>query len=190
VQLRAASRCENRRVGNATTELRTQRLIIRRLRDDDAPFMRELMNEPGWLSHIGDRGVRTDDDARAYIRRAAVEPHERLGFSLGCVELRESGERLGICGLVQRDALPAPDLGFAFLARHEGRGFAREAAAACLDQAHAELGLERVVAITSASNDRALRLLRALGFTDEGTVALGTGRAELLLLVHGSADRP
>lgn len=146
--------------------------------------MLELMNEPGWLQNIGDRGVRTIEAARDYIRRAAVASHERHGFSLECVVLRETGERIGICGLVKRDGLELPDLGFAFLERFAGRGFAREAAAASLRQAHDELGLPRILAITSPSNERALRLLRAIGFTDDGAMRLAADQPEVLLLSH------
>lgn len=142
------------------------------------------MNEPGWLQNIGDRGVRDAGAARDYVRRAAQEPRRRHGFSLECVVLRETAEPVGICGLVQRDGLDLPDLGFALLARWQGRGYAREAAEATLASAHGELSIPRVLAVTSPSNDRALRLLHALGFMDEGSVRLARDQPELLLLAH------
>lgn len=162
--------------------LRTPRLALRHVDDGDAAFLLELMNEPGWLQFIGDRDVRTLEDARAYLQRALVEPRERLGYGLHAVMPLSGGEPVGLCGLVKRDALPHPDLGFAFLQRWSGRGFAREAAAAVMDDALTRLGLPRVLAVTVPENVRSLRLLDAIGFRNEGVVRLAPDQRELLLL--------
>jgi ribosomal-protein-alanine N-acetyltransferase len=162
----------------------TPRLLLRRLRLDDATFVLDLVNEPSWLEGIGDRGVRTLEDARGYIERAGIAPHERHGFSLSCVVARESGCAVGLSGLVQREGLPAPDLGFALLERFTGRGLAREAAGASLDHAHSVLALPRVLAVTSGSNARSLKLLHALAFRDAGTFVPSPGAPALLLLEH------
>ena len=167
--------------------LRTPRPVLRHVDDADAAFLLELMNEPGWLQFIGDRGVRTLDDARAYLRRAIVEPRERLGFGLHAVVPLSGGEPMGLCGLVKRDALPHPDLGFAFLERWSGRGFARDAAQAVMDDALARLRLPRVLAVTVPENARSLRLLEAIGFQREGLVRLAPDQPELLLLARDLA---
>src|SRR5262249_39747755 len=113
----------------------TARLRLRELGDDDAAFILELVNEPGWLRFIGDRNVHSLQDARGYIARGPVASYARFGYGLWAVDSRERGEPLGMCGLIRRDSLPEPDLGFAFLARHHGRGYAREAAAAAIELA-------------------------------------------------------
>src|SRR5690606_38235364 len=100
--------------------LETQRLVLRRLSAADAPFVLELLNDPAWLEHIGDRGVRTLDDARAYLAAGPVAMYAEHGFGLYLVEVREDGAPAGICGLVRRDFLDDVDLGFAFLPRYRG----------------------------------------------------------------------
>lgn len=150
--------------------LETQRLVLRRLSAADAPFVLELLNDPAWLEHIGDRGVRTLDDARAYLAAGPVAMYAEHGFGLYLVEVREDGASAGICGLVRRDFLDDVDLGFAFLPRYRGRGYAYEAASAVLDYAAAVLGLERVAAIATAHNERSGRLLEKLGFRFEKMV--------------------
>src|SRR6185503_18613176 len=133
--------------------IETTRLTIRRLSADDAEFILKLLNEPSWLRFIGDKGVRTVEDARAYILNGPVEMYSRLGFGLYLVELKEEGISIGMCGLIKRDALEDVDIGFAFLPEYWGKGYAYEAAAAVMSYARSALGLKRVVAITSVDND-------------------------------------
>ena len=145
------------------TVLQTGRIVLRRLTTDDAFFIRELVNEPSWIRYIGDRGVRSEDDARAYLLRGPIAMYERHGFGLWMCELRASAEPLGICGLIKRDTLEDVDIGFAFLPRFWGQGYAREAAAAVLDYGREVLELDRIVAITSPDNAPSIRLLEKLG---------------------------
>lgn len=141
----------------------TERLVLRWLTGDDAPFILELTNDPDWLRFIGDRGIRTLDDARRYIETGPREMYTRLGFGLYAVERRDGGPPIGICGLIGRDWLESPDLGFAFLPAYRGMGYAREAAAATLDHARHALGIDRVLAIVSPGNADSIRLLKGLG---------------------------
>jgi RimJ/RimL family protein N-acetyltransferase len=152
--------------------LETDRLILRRLSAGDAAFILELVNDPGWLRFIGDRGVRTLDDARQYILSGPVDMYERLGFGLYAVELKDGGAAIGMCGLIKRATLPDIDLGFAFLPRFVGQGYASEAAAGVLAYARRALGLSRVLAITSPDNDRSIRLLERIGFRFQGMLQL------------------
>ena len=150
----------------------TDRLAVRRLALDDAPFILELLNEPGWLEHIGDRGVRTLDDARQYLCDGPLASYAAHGHGLYHVALRATGEPVGMCGLLRRDGLDAPDLGYAVLARHAGHGYATEAARATLAHAAGDLGLARVVAITSEANAASQRVLAAVGMRRDGFVSL------------------
>ena len=149
--------------------LQTARMTLRELTPADAPFIRELVNEPSWIRYIGDRGVRTEDDARAYLVKGPIAMYERHGFGLWMCEARDTGEPLGICGLIKRDTLEDVDVGFAFVPRHWGRGYAYESAAAVLDHGRRVLGMKRIVAITSPDNEPSIRLLEKLGLKLEKT---------------------
>ena len=139
------------------TELRTARLTLTPAVEADAAFVLELLNDPGWIRNIGDRGVRSLDDARSYVR-------DRLGQSLWLVARDAAGEPLGMCGLVERDVLDSPDLGYAFLERHSGKGYATEAAAAVLRHVREVMRLPKLAAITDPANLASQRVLQKLGF--------------------------
>jgi len=171
--------------GGAGIVLETERLVLRRFTLDDAAFMRRLVNEPSWLEFIGDRGVRTEEDARDYLRKGPLAMYDHYGFGLFAVELAEISGPIGICGLVKRDFLEDFDLGFAFFPEFWGMGYAREAATAVLDLARRKLGLARLVAITAPGNHRSARLLEKIGFTLEKTVRYPGKTSEVLLYSHG-----
>jgi RimJ/RimL family protein N-acetyltransferase len=147
----------------------------------DAPFILELVNEPSWLQYIGDKGIKTVGDAERYIQDVLVAMYIRLGFGLYLVESTGSGEPLGMCGLVKRDKLPDVDLGFAFLSRFWGHGYAYESAAAVVSHAKTRLGLDRLVAITLPTNQAASKLLRELGFAFERMIAATASGEDLML---------
>jgi RimJ/RimL family protein N-acetyltransferase len=161
--------------------LETDRLILRRLSVEDAGFILQLVNEPSWLRFIGDRGVRTLEDARNYILKGPVEMYLRHGFGLYLVELKADAVPIGLCGLLKRDTLKDVDIGFAFLPGYWGKGYAHEAAAAVLTYARSALGLGRIVAITSLDNHSSIRLLEKLGMTFEQTIRLTEDAPEVKL---------
>lgn len=147
------------------TVLETDRLILRRFTVGDAQFVLTLLNEPSFLRYIGDKNVRNLEDARQYILNGPIASYEKNGFGLYLVESKESTTPIGMCGLLKREELPDPDIGFAFLPAVWGKGFASEAADAVLKDAHQKLRLERILAITSLDNDASIKLLERLGFT-------------------------
>jgi RimJ/RimL family protein N-acetyltransferase len=147
--------------------LETGRLALRWLDDADAGFMHELLNDPDWLRYIGDRGIRSVEDAHCYIVERLCDTYARHGFGVYMVELRGNAQPLGICGLIKRDWLDDVDLGFAFLPQFRGNGYALEAASATLKFARSELGLTRIVAIVSPDNRDSIRLLEKLGMQFE-----------------------
>ncbi len=169
--------------------LETDRLIIRRLTLEDAAFILELVNDPSWLRYIGDRGVRTLEDARNYIVKGPLEMYGRLGFGLYLVELKGEGVPLGMCGLLKRDSLKDVDIGFAFLPGFRGKGYAYEAASAVLAYGKNTLGLERIVAIVSPGNDSSIKLLGKLGFTFEQRIQLSE-QDEVKLFVTAAGGPP
>lgn len=146
----------------------TERLALREMTTADAPFVVELLTDPAFLKYIGDRGVRTLDDARRYIEAGPRAMYARLGFGLWIVETRDGAVPTGICGLLERDSLPAPDVGYAFLPAYRGLGYAAEAARACCEFGFREQGLARVLAIVSPGNAASTRVLEKIGFRLEG----------------------
>jgi RimJ/RimL family protein N-acetyltransferase len=150
--------------------IESARLALRRATVEDHPFIFELLNDPDWKRFISDKGLKTADEARDYIRTRLIAMYEKLGFGLYIVELKAGGAPIGMCGLIKRDTLEDVDLGFAFLPQFRGQGYAREAAAATLEYGRREFGLKRVVAITHPENESSGRLLEKLGFIFEKMV--------------------
>jgi RimJ/RimL family protein N-acetyltransferase len=160
------------------TLFETPRLAFRPLTPADAPFIVALVNDPDWLRFIGDRNVRSVGDAVGYIRNGPMASYARHGFGLWRAALRDSDTPIGICGLLQRDVLPHPDLGFAYLPAHRGRGYGVEAATATLAYGRKEFGFRRVLAFTSPENERSMALLRKAGMRFEGTIRLARDQGE------------
>jgi [ribosomal protein S5]-alanine N-acetyltransferase len=165
-------RKENPNVMETASRIGTARLVIRPFTIDDAAFVLELVNDPAWLEHIGDRGVRTLADARAYLDKGPLASYTRNGFGFSLVELKSTGEPVGACGLIKRETLTDVDLGFAFLPQFRGMGYAEEAARATLENARQILGFDRIVAVVSPANTRSISLLQKLGFTYEKSLHL------------------
>jgi RimJ/RimL family protein N-acetyltransferase len=163
----------------------TERLRLRRLSSDDAAFILELLNDPDFIRNIGDRGVRTVHDACEYIRSGPMASYERFGFGLYLVELKESGAPIGICGLLQRDCLPDPDIGFAFLPQFRAMGYAFEAASAVMSFGRRSLGLTRIVALTAPDNHDSIKLLGKLGLRFERMVRLTEHGSDSKLFASG-----
>jgi RimJ/RimL family protein N-acetyltransferase len=159
----------------------TERLRVRWLNAGDSAFILELVNEPSWIQFIGDKGVKTPEDAVRYIENGPVAMYKRMGFGLYTVALRDIGEPIGMCGLIKREGLKDVDLGFAFLPRFWRKGYASESASAVMRYGRKVLGLGRIVAILSPDNHRSSKLLEKLGFCCEGTVKLRPDDEELKL---------
>jgi RimJ/RimL family protein N-acetyltransferase len=152
--------------------LETERLNLRRLSIDDAGFILQLLNEPSFIRNIGDKGVRDVADARQYVLNGPVASYRRYGFGLYAVELKESGQPIGICGLVKREALADVDIGFAFLPDYWSKGYAVESAAAVKAYGLEALGLKRLVAITNPENEGSMRVLEKIGLKYQRQVQL------------------
>lgn len=157
--------------------LQTERLTIRPFTEDDAAFILELVNDAEWLRFIGDKNVHSLDDARRYLREGPLAMYARHGLGLCCVERRNDGLALGLCGLIKRETLDDVDLGFAFLPGARGRGYAREATAAVLSDGLRTKGLRRIVAITDPGNQASARVLEATGLRFERLLPAGATSA-------------
>ena len=159
----------------------TERLQLRHLTLDDAPFILELVNDPSWIRFIGDRGVYTLGQAEDYLQNGPITSYAENGFGLYLVQRKSDKVRLGMCGLVKRPSLPHVDIGFAFLPQFTGQGYAFEAATAVLHHAHHDLNLFPIVAITAPDNQRSIKLLQKLGLHFQKMISLAEGQPEVML---------
>ncbi len=150
------------------TIIETPRLRLRALEAErDAEAMLALVNDPGFLRGIGDRGIRTHAQAREHVHEWAVAHRARHGFAHWALETREAGTFVGTLGLLRRDTLAHPHLGYALLAAHRGQGYAEEAARAVLADARERLGLRQLCAIVAPDNAASVGLLEKLGLRRE-----------------------
>ena len=166
----------------------TPRLRLRRLQHDDDGFVVRLLNTPGFLAHIGDRGVRTAADARRWLDDGPLASYDIHGFGLFMVELRHGSTPVGICGPLRRDGLPAADLGYALLPEHCGRGYAVEAGAAVLELAGTAWRMDTLLAIVATGNPASVSVLQRLGFRAAGQVRLAPGAEPLDLFRRELGD--
>jgi ribosomal-protein-alanine N-acetyltransferase len=151
--------------------LETERLTLNELTAEDAPFILELLTSRGFMENIGDRGVRDLEGAKGYIERTRAS-YAANGFGLWRADLKATGEAAGLCGLVKREGLDHPDVGYAFLERFWGRGYAAETAAASLAYGRDAIGLATIVAITTPSNKGSIAVLEKIGMTFAGMIQL------------------
>lgn len=148
-------------------ELETPRLTLRRLEFSDAPFLVELLNQPSFIANIGDRNVRSIEDAHRYLREGPMAMYEKHGFGSWQVLRKSDNAAVGMCGLLKRDNLPDVDIGYAFLPAYWGAGLAFEAAEATVRHGARKFGLERIIAVVSEGNAASIRVLEKLGFRFE-----------------------
>lgn len=170
--------------------IETPRLTLRplTLADADAAFMMRLVNDAAWLRHIGDRNVRSLEDARRYIGKT-LDMYERLGFGSWVAELKSTGEPIGTCGLVKRDGIDDVEIGYALLPEFRGRGLALESARAVLAYAWEVLRLPRVAAIVTPANDESIKLLEKVGLRFSQRITKPGGGEELSLYVAAAPAR-
>jgi len=161
--------------------LETDRLVLRWIDVDDAAFILELLNDPSFIRFIGDKGVRELEAARNYILTGPIASYKQFRFGLYATVLKETPAPIGICGILKRDTLPHPDIGFAFLPAYWNKGYAYEASAAVLEHARNNLGIDRVLAITTPDNDASVRLLVKLGLRFDRLIKLSTDADEVKL---------
>ena len=168
--------------------LHTERLTLRPLDQRDAAFMLELLNDPEWLRLIGDRQVRTLDDAARHIEENIVSSYQQHGFGFYGIEINTSGALAGLCGLVKRDWLDHIDLGYALLPAWRGQGIAREAAQTMFYYARDTLRLPRLLATTRSYNHGSQKVLEYIGMQYERDIPHPDG-SRMLMLYSWQADQ-
>lgn len=161
--------------------LKTERLTLGHLTEADGEFILRLLNEPSFLEFVGDKGVRTVEDARTYIIDGPMASYAAHGFGLYRVELRDDGTPIGMCGLLKRDTLDDVDIGFALLPEYCSKGYTTEAAQAVIGMGHDSHGLDRIVAITAQHNAASKCVLEKIGMTFEKLIRLSEDGEEICL---------
>lgn len=162
-------------------KLESDRLLIRPISIIDAAFMLQLMNTPGWIGFIGDRNVKDRTAASNYILTRIIPSYHSNGFGLYLVLLKSNNIPIGICGLVKREGLDHPDLGFAVMPEYERQGYITEASKKILEFAEKQLQLPTIYGITTQSNIAAIRVLEKQGLSFQQTVQLPQNKNEFLL---------
>lgn len=166
---------------DGTYILETERLILERFTLEHAPFLKELMNSPGYLKYIGDRGVGDVQAAEQYIREKFMIAYAQYGYGFSVVSLKKGRLPIGGCGLIRRDGLPYPDIGFALLPEYSGLGYGFEIAAATIENARDALRIPQVLGITLPTNARSIRLLERIGMEFQKMIRLPGDGEELML---------
>jgi RimJ/RimL family protein N-acetyltransferase len=166
---------------NEAVVLETERLSLRKLNLDDTGFIFELLNEPAFVRFIGERGIKTLEDARVYLIKGPLASYERFGFGSWLVQLKTTSEALGMCGLVKRDWLADIDIGYAFFERFWLKGYASESAAAVKAYGMQVLGIKRLVAIADPENIGSIKVLEKIGLKYERLIRLDGDDMDLKL---------
>ncbi len=159
----------------------TERIILRELTEADASFIQKLVNTPDWLRYIGDRHIHNEADARRYLENGPLSSYREHGYGLWMVWFKATNTPIGICGLIRRILLDAPDIGFAFLPEYTGKGLGYEAAVATLRYADHTLGIKQVLAITMPENAASVNLLLKIGMQFDKMVIMGEDEEPLML---------
>ncbi|MEH6537018.1 MAG: GNAT family N-acetyltransferase [Psychroserpens sp.] len=160
----------------------TTRLLLSKITVDDAPFILELVNTPGWLKYIGDRNIKTVEAAAEHIENNQVKCYEKHGFGYYKMQVKaESLRTIGTCGLLKRDNLDYVDIGFSMLPEYHGKGYGYEATNEIMKLAKNEFGIKNICAITLPTNKPSINLLEKLGLSYQKTVKPFEDDEELLL---------
>ena len=164
--------------------LETERLRLREFSLTDTEFIIELVNSPGWLQFIGDRNIKDEERAVIYLENGPLKSYVQNGFGLWLVEKKDEGNAIGMCGIIRRDNLETPDIGFAFLPQFEGKGYAYEIANATLFYAKQSLNIPKICAITLPANTKSIKLLEKIEMKFEKTFSFSNNAEELLLYTN------
>lgn len=161
--------------------LETERLTLREFKASDAAFILILLNTPTWIRFIGDRGIKNVYDASLYLQNGPIKSYQANGFGLWLVSVKDGNRPIGMCGIIRREELDHPDIGFALLPEFAGKGYGFEIAAATMNYARQYLHLEKIVGITTHDNEYSIKLLQKVGLTFERTIKLSGQEEELML---------
>ncbi|KIA90257.1 GNAT family acetyltransferase [Kaistella jeonii] len=160
--------------------LETERLFLKPISKPDASFILELYNSATFIKFIGDKKIRSLEDAENYITEKFLPQLERLGYGNYLVVRKSDEKKIGAVGIFERKGLDVQDIGFSFLDEFQGKGYGFESASKLLEIAFSEFNLNGISAITSKENIASQNLIKKLGLKYLKTVQLPNEDVELL----------
>lgn len=160
--------------------IETERLMLKPMSIEDADLIFELYNSPRFIEFIGDRNIRTSQDAENYITEKFLPQLEKSGYGNYLIVTKSDQQKIGAVGIFNRDGLDVQDIGFSFLPEFEGKGYGFEAASKLLEIAFSDFGCTKISAITSKENIASQNLIKKLGLTYRKKVQLPGEDVELL----------
>ncbi|GAA4830146.1 GNAT family N-acetyltransferase [Algivirga pacifica] len=166
--------------------IETERLVLRSTKEEDAPFVLQLMNTPKWIQNIGDRKIYTEEAAQKHILEKMKPQFERLGYGNYTIIRKKDGAKLGFAGLYDREGVEGVDIGFGLLPEYEGQGYAYEASKVLMEKAFKDFGLKVIKGIVNPDNLASQRLLEKLGLRQVEKIKLGEEGSEVLLYKSSS----
>lgn len=159
----------------------TRRLKLTEFTLDDAEVVLRILNDPGFHANIGDRKIRSVEEAKTYLRNAIFPSYEELGFSMFRLALKETDEVIGMCGLLKRDSLDYVDVGYALLQEHSGKGYASEAVEETIKLGLEDFNLDTLAAIISPHNQASIRIVEKFGFHFDRVIRMNERDVKLFL---------
>lgn len=159
--------------------IETERLLLKPMSTDDSQLIFELYNSPNFIRFIGDRNIKTVDDAENYIKNKFLPQIEKLGYGNYLISRKEDGKKIGSVGIFERDGLDVHDIGFSFLPEFEGKGYGYESASKLMEVGFKEFGLKKISAITTKENISSQKLIEKLGLKFQKMVSLPNDEEEL-----------
>ena len=159
--------------------LETSRLSLHQFELSDAPFLLEVMNQPDYHRYIGDRGLRTVVDAETYIKEKLISVYGKRGFGFWLVRLKDGMTPVGFGGIIVRDELDEPDVGYAIHETFAGNGYAEEATRGILNYIAEFLDFPVICAITDPDNRASINVLMKCGFHFDRHALVFADEAEL-----------
>lgn len=145
--------------------LETERLILKLISKEEANFYFELFNDKDWIKFIGDKKLKSIDETEKYLKEAFIPLLCKNGLGFYTVYLKENKKPVGASSILKRDFSNLFDIGYGFLSRERGKGYATEATIRMIKYAKENLNQTKVMAYTKPNNENSQKLLKKLNFT-------------------------
>lgn len=140
----------------------TARLQMREMDPNDAEYFYHLNKDYEVMKYTGDVAFESIEASKVFLEN--YSDYRRNGFGRWSVELKNTGEVIGWCGLKLHDNGEV-DLGYRLFRAHWGKGYATEASLACIDYGFNVLGLDRIIGRVARANLASIRVLEKCGMT-------------------------
>lgn len=144
--------------------LESERLIIREAKVSDAPFYFNLFNDPDWIQFIGDKKLKTIEETEKYLKDILFKNAQLNGLGFFTVILKDTHKSIGTSTALQREKSGFVDIGYGFLPKGRGNGYATEATKLIIEYVRKTFQQEKVYAFTMPHNKASQKLLKKIGF--------------------------